>query len=80
MDINHKNIYHQSRKSIKDIFIKDKIEDTFKTHPAYGHRRLALELTMNKKKILRIMHKFNLKPPRLWYQKKYITKSDPYQK
>lgn len=77
MNINHKNIYHKSLKGIKDIAVKDNIEDTFKTHPAYGHRRLALELEMNKKKILRVMHKFNLKPPRLWYQKKYITKSDP---
>jgi len=77
MNINNKNIYYQSKRKLKDISVKDKIEDTFKTHPAYGHRRLALELTMNKKKILRIMHKFNLKPPRLWYQKKYTTKSDP---
>jgi transposase InsO family protein len=38
---------------------------------------ITLELDMNHKKILRVMHKFNLKPPRLWYQKKFITKSDP---
>lgn len=81
MNMNHKNIYHRSKRKIKDIAVKDKIEDTFKTHPAYGHRRLALELEMNKKKILRIMHKFNLKPPRLWYQKKCTTQSNPaYQK
>jgi putative transposase len=40
---------------------------------AYGHRRLALELKMNKKKIKRIMRKFGLRPPRLWYQKKHTT-------
>lgn len=77
MNINHKNIYSQSKKSITDILVKGKIEETFKTHPAYGHRRLSLELKINHKKILRIMHKFNLKPPRLWYQKKFITKSNP---
>lgn len=77
MSINRKNIYHQGKKVIKDLAVKERIEKTFKTHPAYGHRRLALELRMNKKKILRIMHKFNLKPPRLWYQKKFLTKSDP---
>jgi len=77
MSINRKNIYHKSRKFFKDLMVKHKIEAVFKTHPAYGHRRLALELKMNKKKILRIMHKFNLKPPRLWYQKKFITISDP---
>lgn len=77
MNINRKNIYHQGKKLIKDLIVKDKINDVFKTHPAYGHRRLALELKMNKKKILRIMRKFNLKPPRLWYKKKFITRSDP---
>lgn len=77
MNINPKNIYHESRKDMEDQTVKSDIEDTFVTHPAYGHRRLALELKMNHKKILRIMHKFNLKPPRLWYQKKFITESIP---
>jgi len=76
MHINHKNIYHQSNMFIRDLVVKDKIEDNFKTNPAYGHRRLALDLKMNKKKILRVMHEFRLKPPRLWYQKKYITHAD----
>lgn len=77
MNINHKNIYHQNGQLVKDTIVKETIEDTFKIHPAYGHRRLAIELKMNKKKILRIMHKFDLKPPRLWYQKTFTTQSDP---
>jgi transposase InsO family protein len=76
MDINRKNIYHQEGKLIKDLAVKDKINEVFKNHPAYGHRRLALELGMNKKRILRIMHKFNLKPPRLWYRKRFLTKAN----
>lgn len=75
--INHKNIYHQSRMIIKDLVVKDKIEDNFKTNPAYGHRRLAIDLRMNKKRILRVMHEFGLKPPRLWYQKKYLIRTEP---
>ena len=77
MNLNRKNIYNQSRRDTADIAVKTAIEKTFVDNPAYGHRRLAMELNMNHKKILRIMHKFNLKPPRLWYQKKYTTKSDP---
>lgn len=77
MNINRKNIYNQSKKDIKDITVKADIEKTFESHPSYGHRRLALELKMNKKKILRVMHKYGLKPPRLWYQKKFTTQSDP---
>lgn len=76
MNINIKNLHYQSQLKAKDLKIKDLIKDTFKIHPAYGHRRLALELKMNKKKIRRIMRKFDLKPPRLWYQKKYLTQPD----
>lgn len=77
MNINRKNIYNKSKKDIKDMSVKTNIEKTFESHPSYGHRRLALELKINKKKILRIMHKYGLKPPRLWYQKKFTTQSDP---
>ena len=76
MHLNHKNIYHHSKMFVRDLVVKDKIEKNFETNPSYGHRRLALDLKMSKKKILRVMHEFNLKPPRLWYQKKYITQSD----
>jgi len=77
MNLNRKNIYGKSSRNEKDIKVKTAIENTFVDNPAYGHRRLALELKMNKKKILRIMHKYKLKPPRLWYQKKFTTESDP---
>lgn len=80
MHLNHKNLYYREKRGCKDLLIKSQIETAFVPHPAYGHRRLALELKMNKKKILRIMHKFNLKPPRLWYKKKFLTKSDPKSK
>lgn len=73
MNTNIKNLHYQSKKETGDLMVKKQIEDTFISHPAYGHRRLALELKMNKKKISRIMKKFGLTPPRLWYQKKYLT-------
>jgi len=57
LDVNNKNIYYQSKKQAKDLETRDKIEKAFETHPAYGHRRLAMDLKMNKKKVLRIMHK-----------------------
>lgn len=75
--INRKNIYHRSIKDSKDEVVKSAIENTHECHPAYGHKRVALELKMNHKKILRIMHKYNIKPPRLWYQKKFTTQTDP---
>lgn len=33
-------------------------------NPSYGHRRIALKLKLNKKRILRIMKKYNLQPYR----------------
>jgi len=76
MNINRKNIYHKGTKLKKDLAVKTAIEQTFKIHPAYGHRRLAMALGVNRKKILRVMHTFNLTPPRLWYQKRFTTRSN----
>jgi len=45
----------------------------FESHAAYGHRRVGIELAMDKKKIRRVMKKYGLTPPRLWYQRKYLT-------
>ena len=33
-------------------------------HPAYGHRRIAIHLGINHKRIQRVMAKFDLRPPR----------------
>lgn len=77
MNINRKNIYHKSLKDMKDRRVKSDIENTFLIHPAFGHRRLAIALDMNHKRVLRVMHKYGLKPPRLWYQKKFTTQSKP---
>lgn len=74
--IDSRNIYHKSKQEAKDLIIKEEINETFKTNPAYGHRRLALELRRNKKRIIRVMRKYGLKPPRLWYQKKYLTEAN----
>jgi len=63
MGISNKNVYFKSKKEIMDLKVKDDIEKTIEIHPAYDHRRLAIELKMNKKKVRRIMKKFGLKPP-----------------
>lgn len=74
--IDSRNIYCQGKQEIKDLLVKEEIKETFKNHPSYGHRRLAIELKRNKKRIIRIMKKYGLKPPRLWYQKKFITETN----
>lgn len=47
---------------IRDEKIKDEIIDVLLSNPCYGHKRIAMELKMNKKKILRVMKKYGLAP------------------
>ena len=75
MGISRKRIYYQGVKEVQDLATKEAILRTHKTHPAYGHKRLALELKANKKKILRVMHKYGIKPPRRKAQRLWLTQS-----
>lgn len=75
MGINRKRIYYKSKIDEKDLEVKKEIEDNHLINPAYGHKRLALALGYGKNKILRIMHKFGIKPPRRKVKPKYLTKS-----
>jgi len=75
LGINRKRIYYQGSQEAKDLATKAQIVATHKTHPAYGHKRLALELKANKKKILRVMHKYGIKPPRRKARKKWLTEA-----
>ena len=56
------SLYYQPLKPIQDLATKIEIETVLSNHPSYGHKRIALELGINKKKILRVMKKFGLKP------------------
>ena len=40
------------------------IEETLRDFPSYGHKRLALHLKMNKKRVRRVMRLFGMKPYR----------------
>lgn len=55
--------YHHKRPAI-DEEIKRQIESVLADHPSYGHKRIAPELKLNKKRILRVMKKFGIKPYR----------------
>lgn len=59
----------------KDLQVKQLIEQLHLTHPAYGHKRLALALGYSPKRVLRVMHKFGIKPPRRRVRGHYLTKS-----
>jgi len=64
LGISRSSLYYQPRKPQQDWHLKNQIELTLHHHPSYGHKRLALELGLNKKKILRVMKLFGIKPYR----------------
>ena len=49
---------------LKDWHLKNQIELALKDHNGYGHKRLATHLKINKKRILRVMKLFGIKPYR----------------
>lgn len=56
------SLYYKPKKPPADVRLKAKITAVMTAHPAYGHRRIAMALQMNKKPIRRIMPKHGLKP------------------
>ena len=63
-EVSRSSLYYKSKKYEEDLVIKEKIEKVWSDFPSYGHKRLAIELKLNKKRIRRVMKKFNLKPYR----------------
>lgn len=59
----------------KDTALKKAIDDLHKTHPAYGHKRVAMALKWGKNKARRIMAKYGIKPPRRKGKKQWLTRS-----
>lgn len=58
------SLYYQPKKPRKDWHLKNQIEQVLRNHPSYGHKRLAIQLGINKKRVLRVMKLFGLKPYR----------------
>ena len=68
-------LYYQYKKPAEDEKIKDEIAKVLNSHPAYGHKRIALELKLNRKRIRRVMKKFHLMPKKR-RKKKFVKPDD----
>lgn len=62
MGIARSSLYYTSRMKSRDAPLLKKILVVHKEHPFYGHRRVAIELKTNKKKIRRIMKTYKVVP------------------
>ena len=82
LGIARSTLYYDSKLQKKDWDLKVKIEEILHVHPAYGHKRLAIALGINRKRIRRVMRLFGIKPyrrrPKKLYKKKDHGARTPY--
>lgn len=64
LGISRSTLFYRKKQTEKDWALKVRIEEVLRDFPAYGHRRLALHLHINKKRIQRVMQLYGLKPYR----------------
>jgi putative transposase len=64
LGVSRSSLYYQKKRPAQDLEIKNQIDSVMTDNPSYGHKRIALDLKLNKKRILRVMKLFNLKPAR----------------
>ena len=64
LGISRSSLYYQPKHLTIDLAIKRQIQGVLSIHPRYGHKRIAMELKLNRKRILRVMKRFSLKPYR----------------
>lgn len=57
-------LYYRHRQPEKDWKTKQLIEEALRKNKSYGHKRLADHLHLNKKRILRVMKIYDIKPYR----------------
>lgn len=64
LGISRQSLYYKPKKPQQDWTLKTKIEEILHDHPSYGYRRLAIQLTVNTKRIRRVMNLYGLRPYR----------------
>ena len=64
LGVSRQSLYYKPKLPKKDLELKYKIEQVMKDNKAYGHKRIAWALNVNKKRVLRVMKLFSLKPQR----------------
>ncbi len=64
LGICRQSLYYKPKLLSKDLKLKKQIGEVLAKHKAYGHKRIALHLGINKKRVLRVMKLFDLSPIR----------------
>lgn len=61
LGISRSSLYYQHKRPLIDEEVRRQIEAVLADNPSYGHKRIALSLKLNKKRILRVMKKYQIK-------------------
>jgi transposase InsO family protein len=71
LGVSRSSLYYNPKMPDKDLALKALIEKTWyeDEFPEYGHRRIAIHLGIGKKRIKRVMNKYQLKPPKRRFKK-----------
>ena len=64
LGIARSSLYYRGRLDAVDEELCKQILVILGIHPAYGHKRIAYEFSLNKKRVLRVMKKYGIKPYR----------------
>lgn len=68
------SLYYKSKMDIRDRVVKDRLVGVLSSNPCYGHKRIAIELKINKKRVLRVMKKYGIEPRKR--KKKFVKIGD----
>lgn len=61
LNVSRSSLYYKPKLPDKDCYLKDKIFLVLDSNPAYGYRRIALAHRLNKKRVHRVMQKYEIK-------------------
>lgn len=75
LGIARSTLYYKSKKRASDEYYEIRIKEIIDSNPSYGHKRVAIALGINRKKALRLMKKFNLRP-KISRNKKFFKPGD----
>ena len=64
LGVSRSSLYYVPKRPAKDWALKVAMETVLREHPSYGHRRLALALGVNRKRVRRVMKLFGIQPYR----------------
>ena len=78
LGVSRQSLYYRPKRPFHDEQLRDRIVKVMEEHPGYGHRRVALTLKFNKKRVHRVMAKYHLKPKVLRGRRRWIRNTNGY--